>query len=102
MTENSDTLRRLLYCFVDRGVAGASAEVAADRVRDLVARGPRGRVEQRFRGHEHARRAITALRRALFGERDLKGVQRLSDGKPLDGRDVGLADKRREGEAGED
>src|SRR2546427_2161721 len=102
ITENSDTLRRLLDHFVDRGVAGAAAKVPADRRGDLRARRPRRRIEQRLRGHEHPGRAVATLRRALFGKCDLERVQRLTLREALHRRHIGVADERGEGEAIED
>src|SRR5438874_956142 len=101
ITENSDTQRRLFDRLVDRGVARAAAEVPADRVRDLITCWSSRRVEQRLRRHEHPGRAVTALRSALFRERDLKRVQRLACREPLDRRHVAVADECREGETRE-
>src|SRR5438093_12828004 len=95
-------LRRFLDRLVDRGVAGAAAEVAADRLGDLVARWPRVRVEKRLRRQQDPRRAIAALRRALFGERGLQGVKLWPLREPFHGRDVRMRDLLRQGEAGED
>ena len=45
----------------DLPVAGASAEIAPDRVPDLLFRGIRVFIDQRLAGHHHARGAETAL-----------------------------------------
>ena len=52
----------------DLPVAGTAAEVAPDRVPDLLFRGIRIPVDQRFPGHHHARRAETALDRSAGAE----------------------------------
>src|SRR2546428_558369 len=101
MTENSDTLRGLLHRFIDRGVPGAAAEIAADRLGDLRARRVPVLIEQRLRRHEHPRRAVAALRGALFGERGLQRMKLGAAREPFDGRHVGVADRHRQREARE-
>src|SRR5258706_11893019 len=98
---SSDTLGGSLHRFVNGGVAGAAAEVAADRLCDLVTRRTRVRVEQRLRGEQHPRRAVAALGGALFGERGLQRMQLRSVRHPLDREDLSVADLEREREAGE-
>ena len=78
----------------DRGhdvlVAGTAADVALDRVADLVV----GRVavagEQVGRGHDHARRAEAALQAVLLPEGGLERVELVrAGGHALDGGDGG-------------
>src|SRR2546423_1727560 len=111
MTENSDTQRRLLDSFIYGRVAGATAEVSADRVRDLITCWSSRRVKEGLRGHEHPGRAVTALRSALFRERDLERMQcrRFAPRGPypccreaLDRRHVAVADECGKGETRED
>src|SRR6266511_239816 len=94
--------RSLLDRLVDRGVAGAPAEVATDRLCHLHARRMRRRVEQCPRRHQHPRRAVPALRGAFLGERDLQRIELRSFREALDGGDFRVADPQREREAGED
>jgi len=56
--------RRQLDGLVDLDVTGAAAEVAGERLLDLVARGTRARSEERLGGEEERRRAVAALCRA--------------------------------------
>src|SRR4051812_16014684 len=59
----------------DRFVAGATADVSGDRLDNFgVARGGVA-VEQRFCGHQHARRAIAALRGEMFCKGALERMQ---------------------------
>src|SRR5437899_1677946 len=87
----SCSARRFLDRFIDSGVASAAAEVAADRRSDLGARRPCGRIQKRLGCHEHPGRAVAALRRAFFGERDLEGMERVRTGEAFDRRDFGVA-----------
>ena len=57
--------------FDDLRVAGAAADIAGDRVDDLLARRLRIVGEQRMRGEDHGRRAIAALHAVRFAERVL-------------------------------
>src|SRR5438067_10315501 len=59
----------------DVRVAGASAEVAFERVRDLVARRFRILREQMRGGHDHPRRAVPALEAVAIPESLLQRVQ---------------------------
>src|SRR5262249_35488654 len=58
-----------------RLIAGAAADVAGDRLDDLVAARRRIAVEQRLCGHQHARRAIAALRGKMVREGALQRMQ---------------------------
>src|SRR2546422_7317459 len=62
----------------DLRVAGAAAEVAGQRLLDLVARRGRRLVEQRLRGEQDAGRAVTTLGRPELGERLLQWIDRKS------------------------
>ena len=57
-------------------VAGAAAQVAADRLADLLLGRPRVGVEQRLRRDQHARRAVAALQRVRLAEAVLQHAQR--------------------------
>src|SRR5262245_27644945 len=59
----------------DRLVTGAAADVAGDRLDHVGARRRRIAIEQRLRGHQHARRAEAALRGEIVHERGLQWVQ---------------------------
>jgi hypothetical protein len=65
------------------GVTGASAEVAIERMPDLVARWRFVPFKELHRGHHHARRAIPALQTVAFPEPFLDGVH-LAIGEALD------------------
>src|SRR5512144_1557753 len=69
-------------------VAGAAAEIAFDRALDLRARGLRMRVEPALRLHDHARRAETALHRALVDERLLEPLAERVAREALDRRQL--------------
>src|SRR3989449_6010951 len=68
--------RRQLDGFVDLEVTGAAAEVARERLLDLVARRARGRGEERLGGEEECRCAIAALRGGELGECLLERMER--------------------------
>src|SRR5207248_3189105 len=76
--------RRQFDRLVDLDVAGAAAQVAGQRLFDLIARRSRVAREQRLRGEEKRRSAIAALRRAKLGEGVLQRVQIAARGHPLD------------------
>src|SRR5256884_1246058 len=76
--------RRQFDRLVDLDVAGAAAQVAGQRLLDLIARRSRVAREQCLRGEEKRRRAIAALRRAQLGEGVLQRVQLAARGHPLD------------------
>src|SRR5438132_790358 len=76
--------RRQLHRLVDLQVARAAAQVARQRLLDLVTRGSRVLVEQRFGGEQEGGRTVPALRRAELGERVLERMQRPTLCHPLD------------------
>src|SRR2546425_8972458 len=80
----------LFYCLVDRRVAGAAAEVAADRLGHLLACRHARRVQEGPRRHEHPGCAVAALRGTLFRERDLERIELRTLRETLDGRDLGV------------
>src|SRR5688572_21345222 len=65
----------LLDRLEDLLVARAAAQVAGNRLFYPFPRGVRLMKEQGLCGHQDARRAVAALRRAEVGERGLQGVQ---------------------------
>src|SRR5947208_6819890 len=75
---------RQLDGFVDLDVTGAAAEVARERLFDLVARRTRARREERLGGEKECRCAIAALGRAQLGECLLEGMERAALRHPLD------------------
>src|SRR6266700_3305044 len=68
--------RRQFDCLVDLDVTGAAAEVARERLLDLIARGTRPRCEQRLGGQEERRRAVATLGCAELGKRLLERMER--------------------------
>src|SRR5664279_4741818 len=90
-----------LHRLVDLQIAGAAAEVARERVLDLVARRARIRGEQRLRGEEKSRRAVAALCRAELGEGLLQRVQHAAFRHAFHRLDRALGILRGEREAGE-
>src|SRR6267143_1080018 len=91
ITDMRSPFRRHAGGLGDRGdhrrVAGAAAEVARDRVADLLLRRLRVLVEQRRRRHQHAGNAESALGHAVAYERILHRRERSAPRQPLDGRD---------------
>ncbi len=85
----------------DRGVAGAAAEVAADRLDHLLARGVGVAVEQRLGGEQHAGRAVAALGGEVLHERLLQRVQAGAFGKAGDSGDLGALHRLGQRNAGE-
>src|SRR2546423_3969839 len=77
--------RGQFHGLVDLQVSGAAAQVARQRLLDLVTRGSRVLAEQRFRGEQEGGRAVPALRRAELGEGVLERMQRPASCNPLDG-----------------
>src|SRR2546425_7031910 len=67
--------RRELYGFVDLDVAGAAAEVAGERLFDLVAGRPGVGGEQGFGSKQKRGRAVAALRGPQVGERLLQRME---------------------------
>src|SRR3989441_12778281 len=70
------TLGRELHRLDDLLVAGAAAEVSADRVADLAFRRIGIRIEQRLRGDQHSRSAVAALQAVRPAEADLQHAHR--------------------------
>src|SRR5689334_12817979 len=75
LTALTHFLGRVLHGLDDVHVARAVAQVARDRLADLLLARVLVRSEERARGHEHARRAEAALQAVLLGEALLDGVQ---------------------------
>src|SRR6267378_6168961 len=94
--------RRQLDGFVDLDVTGAAAEVARERLLDLVARRTRARCEERLGGEEEGRRAIAALCRAQLGEGFLEGMEHPALRHAFDGFDPAPGTGEAEHETGED
>src|SRR5439155_13743720 len=69
---------------VDLDVTGAAAQVARQRVPDVVPGGAGGFGEQGLGGEQERGGAIAALRRAQLGESVLQRVQLAAGGHPLD------------------
>ena len=98
----SSQLRSCLFDrLVDLQVPRASAEIAAQRFLDLVAR-RRRLASSRARAARKTRRTVPALRRTELGERVLERVQLRALRHPLDRVDaaLGVGDSQRE--TGED
>src|SRR5262245_60215434 len=75
---------------IDLGVASAAAQVAGQRLLDLVERRIGDLLEQRRARKQHARRAIAALCRAQLGEGLLQRMQLPCALQPLDCGDRAL------------
>ena len=87
----------------DLRVAGAATKVAGQGSTHLVLGDrARGVIEQRLRGHDHARDADAALRSPMLDERVLEGVKAIALGQALDGLDGGAIRLIREHQAGVD
>src|SRR5918997_1965193 len=78
----------LLHGLDDVLVAGAAAEVALQVLPDLLLRGVRVLLEEADGGHDHARRAVTALQPVRLVEGPLHRVPLAVLGDPLHGRDL--------------
>src|SRR5436190_13433478 len=76
--------RSQFHGLVNLQVSRAAAQVARQRLLDLVTRGSRILVEQRFGGEQEGGRTVPALRRAELGERVLERMQRPTLCHPLD------------------
>src|SRR2546425_9608353 len=87
---------------VDLHIARAAAQVARQRLLDLVARRPRMLGQQRFGGEQERGGTVAALRRAQLGERVLERMERPAHRHPLDGLDAPPGAREAEHEAGED
>ena len=83
----------------DLDVAAAAAQVAGQRERDLLVRRLRALLEQRWRGQDHAGRAVAALEGVRVGERAL---DRMVAAEALGRRDRRALGERREQQAGRD
>src|SRR2546428_2945510 len=103
ITDIRSPFRRHAGGLGDRGdhlrVARTPAEVARDRVADLLLGGLRVVVEQGRRRHQHAGNAEPALRHAVADERVLDGRERSRPRQPLDRRDRAPARLHRQHEA---
>ena len=77
-----------LHGFDDVPVAGAAADVALQRLLDLVLGRARVLAQQRGRAHQHPRRAVAALERVVLVERLLQRRQLAVLAEPLDGLDA--------------
>ena len=86
----------------DRRIAGAAAEIALQRLLDLVLRRPRRRQPEAVERHDEARRAEAALRAVLVDERLLHGMQRAGQSQVLHRHDVGRVERSDEADAGID
>ncbi len=98
-------------CCVERGgvfhrlddfhVAGAAADVAAERLQDFVVARVGIFPQQPGRGHDEARRAVAALRAELLVEAALHRRQLPVAPERLDGVDALARDRRRQRQAGQ-
>ena len=70
-------------------VAGAAAEVARERLADLLLGRRRVALQQVGRSHDHARRAVAALQPVVLPERLLERMQRALLAHSLDRLDLG-------------
>src|SRR5882672_12275044 len=86
------SLAQLRGCVLDGlddvHVPGAAAQVAGDRLADVLLAGLLGARKERAAGHQHARRAVAALQAVLLPEAFLDGVQLAVALESLDGRDL--------------
>src|SRR5580692_10154234 len=78
----------MLHRFDDFDVAGAAADVAAERVADFVVGRPRIAPQQSRRRHDESRRAIAALRPELFVKTALHGGEVTVRRQGFDGVDA--------------
>src|SRR5262245_43766291 len=69
-------------------ISAAAADVAGERLDDLLVGRVRIRREERGRGDDHSRRAIAALKRLLIQERLLRRMQASSRRESFDRRDL--------------
>src|SRR4029078_13053045 len=82
------SLRHRLHGLEDVPVAGAAADVALQRLLDLVLGRARVLTQQRGRGYQHPRRAVAALESVMLVEGLLQRRQLLALAEPLDGLDA--------------
>ena len=78
-------LCRILHGFDDVLIAGATAEIAVERVADLLVARVRAAVEQIDRRHDHARCAEAALKPVLLPETFLDRMELPVRRHPFDG-----------------
>ena len=99
--DNSGRMQRggVLHRLDDFDVAGAAANVAAERVADFVVGRPRIAPQQSGRRHDESRRAIAALRAELFVEAALHRGEVAVDRQRFDGVDAAAVDHCRERQA---
>src|SRR5438309_9512629 len=93
--------RRQLDGLEDLEVTGAATEHAGKRFFDRIARWVRVTVEKRPGGEQHRRRAITALRGAQLGKRDLERMRLTPVRHPFHGGDLASLEIERHRQAGE-
>ena len=72
----------------DAHMGAAAAQIAVQRLLDVVARRMRIPVEQRLRGHDHATDAVAALGGLLVDESLLQLARMLLRAEPLEGGDL--------------
>ena len=85
----------------DLAVAGAAADIARDRLDDVLAGRASGVLQQRMRGQDHAGRAIAALQAVGFAERILEHAEFARRRREaFDGRDLVAVGLHREHQAG--
>src|SRR5512142_284064 len=80
-------LRPMLDCADHSWIRGAAAQVAAQRVSDLVTRWVRRAIDQRLGRHQRARGAVAALQGTVLHECFLKRMQITVPRQPFDGGD---------------
>src|SRR4026207_291814 len=89
-------LRGVLHRFHDVQIPGAAAQVAGDRLADLLLARVLVALEKRAAGHQHARRAEAALQRVLLGKAFLDRMELAALLQPLDGGDAAAVGLHRE------
>ena len=80
-------------------MTSAAAEIALERLFDVVFARLRILFQQRRRGHDHAIRAVGALRRLLVDEGLLKRVERIGAAQAFEGGDRPVTNCRNRGHA---
>src|SRR5205807_9953148 len=80
-------LSRAQHGVQNAGMGATPAQVTVESLLDLLGRWTRCLREQRFRCHDHAVRAVAALRRLLGHERRLHRVRLRGCAEPLERRD---------------
>jgi hypothetical protein len=74
-TSFAHLLSRVLICLNDIDVAGAPAQVAGDRVTNLIVAGSGVFFQERVSGHQHSGSAEAALQPMLLKEAVLEWIQ---------------------------